>query len=370
MSDRLHRLAVRNIRFVTAVYLLAIIVATHWPKLRLNIGDSPYDKLMHFFGFGIAVGLVHASLWIRSWWGLLVFGFLFTYLDEVTQSTLTYGRTYSFPDIVAGWLGVSVMVMLILAIRPTGGHLARSRRRAWLDASASLLSRPNTWMILGCSGALGLMVGSVTLLLLDSLFVRPQPARALVIGAVFGFILAAHWTFEVGHRRERGRIATERRCRGCGHRHAEAAADEPDACMACDRAVQPDDWDPPVEIARPQLLKALFLPALFGGLALFLIMFGWLFVNVIRTRLATVDTLNWWAGLGLESQGVIDLTFGGLVFAWLVWMARRRIARLLDASAGTCIACGHDLTGVPLRSSCGHCPECGVRFRIAPRPLC
>ena len=370
MSDRLHALALRNIRIVTTVYLLVILVATHWPKLRLNVGDSQFDKLMHFFGFGIAVGLVHASMWFRSWWALLLFGLIFTYADEITQSTLSYGRVYSFSDVVAGWLGGIVMVAAICAIRPIGGEPSRARRTAWIDASASLLARPATWIILGTSGALGIMVGAVTLLLLDSIFIRPQPARALIIGAVLGFLLLAHWTFEVGHRRERRLIARDCRCRGCGEPHPGGDTVRVKRCTTCDRPVQPEDWDPPTEIDRNRLLWALFPPALLCGLSLFLMMFGWLLVNWIRVRITGVSTINWWLGLGLETQGIIDLTIAGLLFAGVLWLARRRISRLVDASAELCLGCGQDLQGVPVVEGLGNCPECGVRFRKASSPVC
>ena len=100
MQGSLHRLAVRNIRLVAGFYLLVLIVMTHWPKLQIVTDGQPIDKLMHFIGFGLAACAVHVAQWCVRWWVLLLVMFGFTFLDEVTQATLSIGRVYSFADIV------------------------------------------------------------------------------------------------------------------------------------------------------------------------------------------------------------------------------------------------------------------------------
>ena len=65
------RLALRHFRIVSSIYLLALIVGTHWPRLELSGPSGAFDKLIHFFAFGLMI----FCFWICNW----VTGFPLTY---------------------------------------------------------------------------------------------------------------------------------------------------------------------------------------------------------------------------------------------------------------------------------------------------
>ena len=372
MRDPLHRLALRNIRIVATLYLLVLIVATHWPKLRIVAGDAPIDKLMHFAGFGLAAVAVYLAQWCVRWWVLLVVMLAFTLLDEITQSTLSYGRVFSFADIVAGWLGVVVVVALVHGFRPVGGRQARKRRQLWIDGAASLLARPAPWMIICMSGALGAMVGGVLLITLDSIYPRPHPNRAMLMGALVGGLGLAHWTFEVGLRRELRLIRSERRCGGCGA--GQDPKDHPSdgmvCCSSCERRTPSIDWELPTSLSQGLLIHAIFRPLLIAGICLLVLVAGWGSLLGVRDQPLIIDFEVWWRQLGYESQGVVDLTVGGLLVAGVISAFRGRLARAVDRQDVRCLACGQDLNGVPSHDGHGRCPECGERFSESESDVC
>lgn len=372
MSTPLRDRALRNIRIATVLYLLILIVATHWPRLRVNVGDSEIDKLMHFFGFGFVVVALHLARWCTPRWLLLSTCILFTLVDEITQSTLSVGRTWSLADVFAGWLGVVVMFCFVEATRPRGGAGTRERYERWLDVAASLLARGRTWWLLLGVGLLGVAGGGFLLYSLDSGFPRPNPGRASVVGGIFGGLVVVHWLLETGFGRERRRMLRERRCPGCGLRDALEDGDEADPvpCSGCDQPLVPDTWAELPAIPLRRVLRSIYLPLLVGGT----IVLG---LNVVRSLLlviwsapAAVELEQWWRRFGFEEQGIIDLTLFGLLGAVMLWFAVRSVARRLDRQGVACIACEQGLTGVPAPGGLGRCPECGARFRRWESDVC
>jgi VanZ family protein len=369
MSTPLRRLALRNIRIVASFYLLLLIVATHWPKLRVNVGDSEIDKLMHFFGFGFVVFALYLSRWITSWWLLLLVGAAFAWLDEITQSTLTYGRTYSFADVAAGWLGVLVMTSFVVAFRPRPGSGARERYERWTNVSASLLARGPAWAMLVASGLAGGCIGGYLLYTADSFFIRPNPGRAIIIGVIFGGLVTVHWIFEILLRRERRLIESQRRCPGCG-RCADESDHTPFDCPVCAQALSEDCWSPLPMVSFGRLSRTMFLPLLLAGLFILAFNIGRSVVLMVwdQPQLASFDI--WWRRLGFEEQGITDLTIFGLFAAWIVGVTLSQIGRMLDEQGASCVACGQDLQGVPDLDGLGRCPECGGRFRRPESVVC
>lgn len=97
----------RASRIALACYLVPMMVATHWPRLAFQ-GSGTVDKFIHFVGFGLLAWLfLNAALFRRPVLNLAL-GFLWVYLDEVTQAIEILGRTFSGYDMIAGWLGCAV----------------------------------------------------------------------------------------------------------------------------------------------------------------------------------------------------------------------------------------------------------------------
>ena len=368
MSDPLRRSALRHVQIAVCAYLLILIVATHWPKLEVNPVGAPIDKLLHFLAFGLMTIALSFAQWFTRWWTLLLAAAVFTILDELTQSLFSTGRHFSMADAAAGWMGVIVAVALVQAFGPVGGPGARERRERWIDAAASLLARPAPWLLIGISGALGVLVGGFVLLLLDGFYPRPHPARALIMGGVLGGAALSHWAFEVGVRRETLLLQKQHRCRGCGRgfNKEERAADRP-RCPHCGRLADPADWEPLVPLSRDVLVSAIFRPTLIAGVLLVLFGVLWLSLLFARDWLAIPA---WWDQLGIGAQGVVDLSVVGLLAAATLRVVRTRLALQIDAQASRCLACGQDLTGVPMENGLGRCPECGGRFRGEQSAVC
>ena len=365
----LRRQALRYIRVASCLYLLLLIVVTHWPKLRVNVGDSEIDKLMHFFGFGFVVFALFLSRWVTIWWQLLLVGFAFAWADEITQSTLTYGRVYSFADVFAGWLGVLVMTCFVAACRPRPGVGALERHDRWIDVSASLLSRFRNWCLLFASGMLGGIAGGYLLYILDGFFIRPNPGRAIIIGLIFGGLVSVHWTFEILIRRERRMIQLERRCPECGRRSDDSDR-TPFNCPVCDRGLSDDCWEPLPMISFGRLSRTMFLPLLLGGLFILAFNIGRSVLLMVWNEPQLASFEIWWRRLGFEEQGITDLTIFGLFAAWILGVTLSQIARTLDRQGASCVACGQDLQGVPDSEGLGRCPECGGRFRRPESVVC
>lgn len=374
MSEPLRRLALRNVRIAATVYLVILIVATHWPKLNVAPSGPPIDKLMHFMAFGLMAVALACAQWFTKWWTLLLAAAVFTLLDEISQAKLSVGRHFDTTDVVAGWMGVIVAVALVSAFGPVGGRNSLERRERWIDAAASLLARAAPWLLIGISGALGVLVGSIVLVFLDSFYPQPHPARAWLVGGLIGGIALAHWTFEAGVRRESLLIQEQARCRSCGNRIGKPEhPEEPQQCPRCKNAIDPAGWEPLTPLSREVLVTAIFRPTLVAGILLILLGVGWivlLFTRFSREQLPLDSIAAWWKEFGLESQWVLDLTVVGLLASITLWIVRIRLARQIDAQAVRCIGCGQDLTGVPLENGIGRCPECGGRFRREESAVC
>ena len=369
VTRSLRSLALRNIRIAATIYVLLILVGTHWPKLHLGTGMSATDKLMHFIGFGLIVIAFWLAQWFTRWWSLLVAGAVFTIADEISQSAFSYGRVFSFADLAAGLLGVLLGVAIVHAFSPVGGRLARAGRERWLDASASLLARGAPWMIIITGGTLGVLVGGVGLVLIDGNYPQPNPSRAMILGAVLGGFVFGFWCFESGLRREAKLIASQKRCPGCGKRNdgSEETLDSV-SCTACGRAFEPGQWEALSIHARDAIVSSIFMPVLCAGLFLIFVLVAIVSSNFLLPRILTASSMaefiTSWRALGFESQGVVDLLIFGLVAACTIRAIRRRVAARIDAQSESCVSCGQSLQGVPQGDEgVGRCPECGSSFR-------
>lgn len=107
----------RTRRAVLGVYTLVLVTATHWPRLRVDMGDLPRpDLFLHLMAYGvlatlaIAAGLFGRPLHLRNLlltWAACI---AFAALDEWTQALPGLGRTPAFDDWLFNLLGVTAAV--------------------------------------------------------------------------------------------------------------------------------------------------------------------------------------------------------------------------------------------------------------------
>ena len=107
---------VRDIVYtVSLLYLTALLLGTHWPKLPA-IGPEGTDKILHFSAYGGLAFLHSLSVfWSRKvpWWQFVVLYVAvaaFGGFDELTQPP--FGRTADWFDWYADLGGATVGVLL------------------------------------------------------------------------------------------------------------------------------------------------------------------------------------------------------------------------------------------------------------------
>ncbi len=101
-------------RWLLAVYWLALIAATHWPRLSFAPNDAVVfglDKWLHVICFGLLSLFCYGARLFgdsgrgRRWAFPLLIAALYVPIDEITQNMMP-GRSFSFGDLAASWLGV------------------------------------------------------------------------------------------------------------------------------------------------------------------------------------------------------------------------------------------------------------------------
>ncbi|MHC5114935.1 MAG: VanZ family protein [Planctomycetota bacterium] len=93
-------------------YAVALAIGTHWPRIDLGsaAGMPDPDKIAHFVAFAGLAFLLWRTQWVPDprLWAALLLGW--PVLDEVTQALPILGRSTSWQDVLAGQLGVIVVV--------------------------------------------------------------------------------------------------------------------------------------------------------------------------------------------------------------------------------------------------------------------
>ena len=206
------RLALRHFRIVSSIYLLALIVGTHWPRLELSGPSGAFDKLIHFFAFGLMIFCFWICNWVTGFARLVIIGFGICFLIEITQLTLSVGRVYSLHDIEAGTLGVVAFAIMIRALRPVSGSAIEAVRNLWIRIAFSLTSRPEACLVILTSGSIGVLLGGLLAIIIDFLILRHQGIEgsnamaALMLGGMsFGIPLMLS-SFRSGFRFEMKRL--------------------------------------------------------------------------------------------------------------------------------------------------------------------
>ena len=154
------RAALRHLRIVSVIYLVALITGTHWPRLELSGPSGDFDKLIHFFAFGLMIFCFWICNWVTRFISLLVVGLLICFVIEITQVTLSVGRVYSVHDIEAGAFGVVAFAVMIRALRPPADPNALRVRALWERIAFSLISRPSACLVILTSGSFGVLLGA------------------------------------------------------------------------------------------------------------------------------------------------------------------------------------------------------------------
>lgn len=106
---------VRRARTVFIAYALVIAVATHWPRLRVDIGDVPRpDLLIHVGVFGLWSFLCARGSWFGPRFsagnilGVGALSLVYCAIDEGTQALEFLHRTARWDDLAANILGVAL----------------------------------------------------------------------------------------------------------------------------------------------------------------------------------------------------------------------------------------------------------------------
>ena len=206
------RLALRHFRIVSSIYLLALIVGTHWPRLELSGPSGSFDKLIHFFAFGLMIFCFWICHWVTGFRGMFILGVGICFLIEITQATLSVGRVYSLHDIEAGVLGVVAFIAMIAALRPLPGSVVENVRSLWIRISYSLTARPGACLVILTSGSIGVLIGGMLAITIDFLILSSQgiagsnAMAALMLGGLTFGIPAMLLSFRSGFHFEARRI--------------------------------------------------------------------------------------------------------------------------------------------------------------------
>lgn len=353
-------------RVLFIVYAVAMTTGTHWPRLDLSVGEirAP-DKILHMLAFGGLAFLLSRTRWIRSKWMLLFVMLVWAMLDEITQAIPILGRTFSWLDVSAGALGITLVMLWLWVLSPLGGELNRLRQRFAEYVLDEMTLRPLAWLLVGAAGLL--MAGATGTAAGLILWWRHPDGMytAAVAGAIAGSIAGAHGMIDALWRRERMKIDPTKPCLACGHPLGNAAVNESGVgrCPACGESFHLLQWSMRAGLSsaasRSLSFKAVSVAALLAvGSAV-----GYAIVWAAWTYLPMGMR-----GLVLESRIpndlrlVIDLFAVGTIIALAARVYRVGVARIVDGQAETCRACGHDVHATGTERSVGICGECGVPF--------
>lgn len=367
--DPVPRRAVGMSRALLGLYAGALAAGTHWPRLQFGDPEHPVDKMLHFVAFGCLAFFLWQARYVRSPWALLAIVTLWIPVDELTQAIPGLGRSYSWEDMLAGWLGAATTVLLVWAARPLASPIARLRRERFDGVVDLALSEPHRFMGLLASAAAGVSLGGPLAILIDRLDGNSMPFQAGIIGLLLGGFAGAFTfvLFAVGAMEER--MQARRLCLGCGEAASAESRAEDEPCPACGRRPLLGQWYPMPGLA-PRSIVLACLPPVLGGLATILL--AVILLQLAASRVAGaawVLTLNdWLRGPARGMEANFHIGFLAVVAAVTVDCCRRRIAVRLERGSQACLGCGHDLRATEVRRGIGRCGECGAGFvRVAER---
>ena len=347
-------------RTAAVLAILVLLVGTHIPRLELGPpGDGP-DKLLHFFAFAVIATLLRVSdlgrTAIRT--GLLAFSLAI--FDEVTQEIPGLNRSFDLLDLVADAGGTLTALAWCTALAPTrrGSFSHRLRQIRRFAGLRLLLASPMNWVHIATGGVLGAMLVGVFLGVVGR---NPiiGPITMVVVGSMTGFIAAAVLVVEAGGRHSIRRLDRERRCLSC-LRTTPPGGD----CQRCSGRY----LEAPIGFEVPDRQVLFRVSILVVALALFIVAYYFRAIpGQSSLQIPILDAVSRWYGqLETSMSMAMDATILGIFAASFVWWNRRRSAIASEDEGVRCLACGHDLQGIPHQDPGGRCPECGAEFAMEP----
>ncbi len=350
-----------------------VYASTHWPRLRFQTADQPIDKFLHAGAFGILTAMLWQTQWLSRRWVCMLVVAVWAAFDEATQSIPGLGRSAEWDDYSADLMGVLIAGAFLAASRPVAGSIAAvlARRRAFLVAR--LLDRPLSWLHIATGSVLGIALGCVGSIAIDSRFPAPRPWHAGVVGAIAGLLGGAFLMREFGVRALQRRMMAQRPCLRCGTPSAqptESAAIQPlparAPCRVCAAPLDALAWSPFSTVSGSSELR-LCVPVVLQSLAIIIVV-GLVGPNLIAYSgigigRSMAGRLN---AFPLDLQRLIDITLVAGLCAWSYRRCRVRIARAHEQSGQRCLACGYDLRATSTEVAAGVCTECGEQFVRGP----
>ena len=363
------RRSARPWRIAFVLYACALTVATHWPELDIGTETHPAtDKLLHLFAFGGLALLLIQTSWLRTIWAVGVLTFMWTLLDELTQAMPVLGRQSSVTDILAGELGVALVVTWAWALGSIGGDANRTRLAQQHFLLGELFRQPRTWIIVASAGLIGaLATGGSIALVMKFVFTRygGEQLSNILVAAMVGALAGTQVSLAgLLSRVAAGRVK-QRPCFGCGTSCSAVRFDSAGQgrCPQCDASLQLGQWAKPMQLPLSAAVRGVVpAVALAGGM----LIVGAASVLIVLRPSREFAWANYlirtWNDFPPDMQTAVDLTAIALIAALAVRMYRRRQARLHDRQHLNCRACEHDLRRSPITQGVGVCPECGATF--------
>ena len=358
-------------RLVFVLYACALTLSTHWPQLALGaVTDTQTapDKLLHLFAFGGLAFLLIQTRWLRRIWMAGILVFMWTLLDEITQALPVLGRQSSVTDILAGELGVALVVTWAWALGSIGGVANRNRLAQQHFLLAELFRQPRTWIIVASAALLGALVtGGSIALAMKFVFTRygGEQLTKVLVAAIVGALAGTQVSLAgLLSRVAAGRVK-QRPCFGCG---ASCIAVQFDSagrgrCPQCDAPLQLGQWAEPMQLPLSAAARGVVPAVAFaGGMLIAGAVTLLVLLRLARQFAWANDLIRIWHDFPPDMQTAVDLTAIALIAALAVRIYRRRQARLHDRQHLNCRACEHDLQGTPIMQGVGVCPECGAPF--------
>ena len=358
-------------RFVFVLYACALTVATHWPQLDLGMvteTQTAPDKLLHLFAFGGLAFLLIQTRWLRTIWTVGVLTFMWTLLDEITQALPVLGRESSVIDILAGGLGVALVVTWGWALGSIGGVANRTRLAQQHFLLAELFRQPRTWIIAASAALIGALVtGGSIALVMKFVFTRygGEQLTKVLVAAVIGALAGTQVSLAGLLSRVAAERVKQRPCFGCGTSCDNVSFDDVGRgrCSRCDAPLQLGQWAEPMQLPLSAAARGVVpAVALAGGMLVAGAVTLLVLLHPSREFAWGAYLIRTWHDFPPDMQTAVDLTAIALITALAVRIYRRRQARLHDRQHLNCRACEHDLRGTPITQGVGVCPECGAPF--------
>lgn len=357
-----------RIAFVS--YASALTIATHWPQLELTGpgGSEAPDKLLHLFAFGGFAFLLVQTRWLRRVWITGILAVIWTLLDEITQSLPVLGRQSSLIDVLAGELGVILVIVWMVALGPIGSVANRTRIAQQHFLLAELFRRPLTWVVVLSVALIGALLGAGSIALaMEFVFTRygGEHLTKVMVASVVGAFAGTHVSLAGLLARHAARRVKQRPCFACGSSCDGVQFDDVGRgrCSRCAASVQLGQWAEPMQLPLTAALRGGVPAVALGGCILVFGAAALLIVLRLSKQFAWAKyVIRAWNDLSPDMQTAVDFAAIALIVAMTVRLYRWRQAQLYDRQHKKCRACEHDLQGTPMTQGVGRCPECGTPF--------